>query len=201
MVTIGDVRKIGLEDARRIARDLSGLRATTLVIDGQQRLTSLYTVMKGQQVVGKAVRCARSQSRFDRATGDFEVADAAIRKDPEFLSDVTALWNGTRPKPQIRRDLMNALRDKGRIVDEHYEDAVERNLDRAHSIADYRFPTVDIRKTAATGEATEEDVAEIWFKSTTKAHASARQTSSSRFCPSITVSYATSSRNAHAQCL
>ena len=59
---------------------------------------------------------------------------------------------------------MNALRDKGRVVDERYEDAVERNLDRAHSISDYRFPTVDIRKTAATGEATEEDVADIFVR-------------------------------------
>jgi len=52
------------------------------------------------------------------------------------------------------------------LVDERYEDAVERNLDRAHSIADYRFPTVDIRKTATTHdeEATEEDVAEIFVR-------------------------------------
>ena len=61
---------------------------------------------------------------------------------------------------------MNALRDKGRAVDEKYEDAVERNLDRAHAISDYRFPTVDIRKTATTQdeEATEEDVAEIFVR-------------------------------------
>ena len=77
------------------------------------------------------------------------MADAAIRNDPEFLPNVTELWNGTRSKPQIRRDLMNALRDKGRVVDDKYEDAVERNLDRAHAVSDYRFPTVDIRKTAA----------------------------------------------------
>ena len=68
--------------------------------------------------------------------------------------------------PQIRRDLLNALRDKGRAVDEKYEDAVECNIDRAHAIADYRFPTVDIRKTATTQgeEATEEDVAEIFVR-------------------------------------
>jgi hypothetical protein len=61
---------------------------------------------------------------------------------------------------------MNALRDKGRVVDERYEDAAERNLDRAHTIVDYRFPTVDIRKTATTEaeEATEEDVAEIFVR-------------------------------------
>ena len=56
--------------------------------------------------------------------------------------------------------------DKGRAVDEKYEDAMERNLDRAHAISDYRFPTVDIRKTATTREeeATEEDVAEIFVR-------------------------------------
>jgi hypothetical protein len=51
-------------------------------------------------------------------------------------------------------------------VDEHYENAAEHNLDRAHAIADYRFPTVDIRKTAATREEeiNEEDVAEIFVR-------------------------------------
>ena len=43
---------------------------------------------------------------------------------------------------------------------------MERNLDRAHAISDYRFPTVDIRKTATTQdeEVTEEDVAEIFVR-------------------------------------
>ena len=43
---------------------------------------------------------------------------------------------------------------------------MERNLDRAHAITDYRFPTVDIRKTATTQaeEATEEDVADIFVR-------------------------------------
>ncbi len=61
---------------------------------------------------------------------------------------------------------MNALRDKGRVVDDKYEEAVELNLERAHALSDYRFPTVDIRKTAATEdeEATEEDVAEIFVR-------------------------------------
>lgn len=153
-------------DARALGAERPGLRATTLVIDGQQRLTSLYAVMQGVEVVGKEGATRKITIAFRPRDGRFEVADAAIRNDPEFLPNVTELWNGTRPKPQIRRDLMNALRDKGRVVDEKYEDAVERNLDRAHAITDYRFPTVDIRKTATTQdeEATEEDVAEIFVR-------------------------------------
>jgi hypothetical protein len=154
------------KDARALGEERPSLRATTLVIDGQQRLTSLYAVMRGVEVIGKDGATRRITIAFRPRDGRFEVADAAIRNDPEFLPNVTELWNGSRPKPQIRRDLINGLRDRGRAVDEKYEDAVERSLDRASGISDYRFPTVDIRKTASsqTEEATEEDVAEIFVR-------------------------------------
>jgi len=154
------------KDARALGAERPGLRATTLVIDGQQRLTSLYAVVRGVEVVGKDGATRKITIAFRPRDGRFEVADAAIRNDPEFLPNATELWKRDASKPQIRRDLMNALRDKGRAVDEKYEDAVERNLDRAHAITDYRFPTVDIRKTTTTQgeEATEEDVAEIFVR-------------------------------------
>jgi hypothetical protein len=151
-------------DARTLGTKRPGLRATTLVIDGQQRLTSLYAVMKGKQVVGKDGEMRKITIAFRPRDGRFEVADAAIWRNPEFLKDVTEIWNGTRTNFQISRDLMNALRERDRLVDERYEEAVERNLESARSIADYRFPTVDIRRTAATNEATEEDVAEIFVR-------------------------------------
>jgi hypothetical protein len=154
------------KDARALAAERPGLRATTLVIDGQQRLTSLYAVMRGIDVVEKDGATRKITIAFRPRDGRFDVADAAIRNDPEFLSNVTELWNGTRSKPQMRRDILNALRDQGRVVDEKYEDAVDRNLDRAHGISEYRLPTVDIRKTVTTQdeEATEEDVAEIFVR-------------------------------------
>ncbi|MBG0799529.1 DUF262 domain-containing protein [Methylocystis sp. L43] len=156
----------GDTEVRALGATRPDLGATTLVIDGQQRLTSLYAVMKGEEVVGKDCDVRRIAIAFRPRDGRFEVADAAIRKDPEFLPNITVLWQTTSSKPQIRRDLMAALREKGRMIDESYEDAVERNLDRAHAIADYRFPTVEIRRTAAKQEeeATEEDVAEIFVR-------------------------------------
>ena len=153
------------KDARALGAERPGLRATTLVIDGQQRLTSLYAVMRGVEVVGKDGATRKITIAFRPRDGRFEVADAAIRNDPEFLPNVTELWDGRRLTSQIRRDLINALRDKGRAVDDNYEDAVDRNLGRAHAITDYRFPTVDIRKTATTSEeVTDEDVAEIFVR-------------------------------------
>ena len=154
------------KEARALGAERPGLRATTLVIDGQQRLTSLFAIMKGVEVLGKDGEPRKITIAFRPRDGRFEVADAAIRRDPEFLPNATELWNGTRSKPQIRRDLINNLRAKGRDIDDAYEEAAERNLDRAHAIADYRFPSVDIRKTAATKdeEITDEDVAEIFVR-------------------------------------
>jgi len=156
----------GDKDTRALGADRPGLRSSALIIDGQQRLTSLFAVITGTEVIGKDGEPRNIAIAFRPRDGRFEVADAAIRRDPEFLPDVKELWSGSRPKPQIRRDLLNALRDKGRIIDEKYEDAVDRNLDRAHSITDYRFPTVDIRKTAGSGaeDITEEDVADIFVR-------------------------------------
>jgi hypothetical protein len=154
------------KDARVLGAERPGLRVSTLVIDGQQRLTSLYAIIRGMDVVGKDGEMRKIVIAFRPRDGRFEVADAAIRNDPEFLPNVTELWSGRRLTSQIRRDLINALRDRGRAIDDKYEDAVDRNLGRALAITDYRFPTVDIRKTATTqdDEITDEDVAEIFVR-------------------------------------
>jgi hypothetical protein len=153
-------------DARALGAERPGLGATTLVIDGQQRLTALYALVRGVNVVGKDGETRKITIAFRARDGRFEVADAAIRNDPEFLPNVTELWDGRRLIGQIRRDLIKALRDKGRPVNDEYENAVESNLGRAHAMIDYRFPTVDIRKTASNpdDEVTDEDVAEIFVR-------------------------------------
>ena len=84
------------KDARALGAERPGLRATTLVIDGQQRLTSLYAVMRGVEIVGKDGETRKITIAFRPRDGRFEVADAAIRNDPEFLPNVTELWNGRR---------------------------------------------------------------------------------------------------------
>jgi hypothetical protein len=153
-------------DARVLATERPGLQATTLVIDGQQRLTALFAVMRGVEVVGKKRETRKITIAFRPRDGRFEVADAPIRNDPEFLPNVTELWDGKRLAVEIKRDLINALREKGRPIDADYENAVDENLGRAHAISEFRFPTVDIRETAtARGvDVTDEDVAEIFVR-------------------------------------
>jgi hypothetical protein len=151
-------------EARALGASDPILGATTLIIDGQQRLTSLYAVTRGQEVLSKDGKRRKITIAFRPRDGRFDVADAAIRSDPEYLPNVTVLW-GRSPAPaaQIRRGLLNGLRDKGRAVDESYEDAVERNLEIARSIENYRFPTIDIRE-FANDENAEQDMSDIFVR-------------------------------------
>ncbi len=153
----------------REARAIGGpdvLRVNTLIIDGQQRLTSLFAVMRGADVIDADGAKRKIKIAFRPRDGRFAVHDAAIQNDPEFIPNVTELWTGPRMKGQIRRDLLQALRarPKNPEVSQEYENALEENLDRAHAINDYLFPVVRIQKAAGRYEATEEDVAEIFVR-------------------------------------
>jgi hypothetical protein len=122
--------------------------------------------MRGEEVKDKDGNKRRITIAFRPRDGRFEVSDAAIRNDPEFIPNITELWSGGRLKGQIRRALLERLKDSGRVLDDEYTFAVEHNLDVAHAIAEYKFPTVEIRKATggAEDEATDNDVAEIFVR-------------------------------------
>ncbi len=151
-------------EARAFGADSRALRATTLVIDGQQRLTSLYAVLRGKPIVDKDGSRRQITIAFRPRDGRFEVADAAIRQDPEYLANVSELWTGPRTKATIKRELIKALTERGHVITDEYADAVDQNLDRAQLISDFRFPTVEIRPTGGQQQATEEDVADIFVR-------------------------------------
>lgn len=72
----GGSKQIGVEDKQHVA-------PSRLIVDGQQRLTSLYAVFRGQKVLDEDYKEREIQIAFQPRTGTFEVADAAIRRDPE----------------------------------------------------------------------------------------------------------------------
>ena len=78
-------RQIGGERGDRVAK--------LLIVDGQQRLTSLFAVLTGSAVLTKDFEKRRIRLAFRPSDETFEVTDAAIERDPEFVPDITALWD------------------------------------------------------------------------------------------------------------
>lgn len=129
-----------------------------LIVDGQQRLTSLYAVLTGQHVLTKTFEQKRIRIAFRPADETFEVTDAAIERDPEFIPDITALWTeGYRPTVRQFLKQLSDIRDDG--LSQTDEDLLEDHINRVHDLEAFRFQVIELDKTAD-----EEQVAEIFVR-------------------------------------
>ena len=79
------VRTVGVDSKQKVPN--------LLIVDGQQRLTSLYAVVKGIPVVRKDYQQESIEIAFNPLFERFEVADAAIRRDKSFIPNISSLWS------------------------------------------------------------------------------------------------------------
>jgi hypothetical protein len=142
-------RQIGVEAKQKAAR--------LMIVDGQQRLTSLYTVMTGAKIVRDDYSEARIRIAFRPADATFAVADAAIDKDPEFLSDISVLWVPGERKNVVRA-FLRRLEGK-RELSEAEKDRLDEAIDRVHDLRDYPFKAVELSSAVE-----EEQVAEVFVR-------------------------------------
>jgi len=136
--------------------------ASRLIVDGQQRLTSLFAVLTGRPVLARTFREQHIRIAFHPVDEAFEVADAAIRKDPEFVPDITALWVSGY-KSTVRAFMARLGSARGRELDHDIQDRLEERLDRVRDLRDFRFQVIELNANAG-----EEEVAEIFVRTNSK---------------------------------
>ena len=126
-----------------------------LIVDGQQRLTSLYAVMRGHAVLGDDYSPIRLEIAFRPRDGRFEVADAAIRRDPEFIADISKLLGDDRGSYTLIHEFLNNLSSR-RTLSDRDRQVIGQNLDRLFGLKRYRFSVIEI-----SADLEEEAVADI----------------------------------------
>ena len=129
-----------------------------LIVDGQQRLTSLYSVLRGQRVLDEDYRERRIEVAFRPRDGKFEVADAAVRKDPEWIADISEIWASGKTSYQVVKSFLKQLESKGTRTPED-EDLIANNIDRLFDLQKYPFTALEIAPTVD-----EEQVADIFVR-------------------------------------
>ncbi|RIK10757.1 MAG: hypothetical protein DCC49_02205 [Acidobacteria bacterium] len=144
--------------ARSIGTDTKEAAPRLMIVDGQQRLTSLYAVMTGQPVVRDDFTESRIRIAFRPRDAQFEVADAAIEKDPEFISDISTLWAGGGMKKKVQSFIDRLEAAKGEL-DEDEEDRHWTAIDRLFDMRNYPFKIVELGS-----DIDEEQVAEIFVR-------------------------------------
>ncbi|MYC68922.1 MAG: DUF262 domain-containing protein [Acidobacteriia bacterium] len=150
------VRQIGGGERDGVAR--------LLIVDGQQRLTSLFAVLTGEPVLTSRYQRKRIRIAFRPEDETFEVTDAAIERDPEYVSDITVLWN-KKYKSTVRDFLEHLQAHRGLDLDDRdgswsdKEDLLEERVDRVRDLHDFRFQVLELNAGAS-----EEEVADIFVR-------------------------------------
>jgi len=143
--------------ARQIGVDGKQKAPRLLIVDGQQRFTSLYAVITGANIVYEDYSQGRIRIAFRPSDSTFAVADVAIERDPEFIADISTLWVSGERKNVVRAYLKR-LEGK-RSLTELERDHLEEAIDRLHDLRDYPFKAVELNASAE-----EEQVAEIFVR-------------------------------------
>lgn len=83
-----------------------------LIIDGQQRLTALYSVFRGKAVKDENYEDRTIKISFNPITEEFKVSDASTQRNPEFVSNITDLLSKTSTRTFINQYLEKLRKEK-----------------------------------------------------------------------------------------
>lgn len=148
---VNGAKQIGMDDKQHKV-------PARLIVDGQQRLTSLYAVFRGRKVLDADYRERTIEIAFRPRDGKFDVADAAIRRDPEWIANISTLWASGKSSWSLVNDFMKQLVEKASVSAEEQEQ-IAHNLDRLFDIQKYPFTALEISPTVG-----EEQVADIFVR-------------------------------------
>lgn len=128
------------------------------IVDGQQRLTSLYAVVKGMEVLRSNFKKERVQIAFNPLSGRFDVADAAIKKDRAFIPDISVLWAPDFKAGSFRRAFLDQLK-MVREVTPQEEETIEDAIGNLRNLLSYSFVALTLDSSVD-----EETIAEVFVR-------------------------------------
>ncbi len=143
---------------RGIGTDEKQLPPQLMVVDGQQRLTSLYSVMAGIPVVRANYEEERIRIAFNPMEEKFEVTSAAIERDRVYIPDISRVWSEDTDIFELVDDYLAELESVRHVSDDERRGIRKsiRNLSNLGS-----FPLTALQLAADTSE---EAVAEVFVR-------------------------------------
>jgi hypothetical protein len=100
----------------------------------------------------------RIRIAFRPSDETFEVTDAAIERDPEFVPDITVLW-GKSYKSTVRDFMARLGESRAAELGHEEQDHLEERIDRVRDLRDFRFQVIELNASAD-----EEQVADIFVR-------------------------------------
>lgn len=131
----------GGDETRQIAEG-AGVKAAHQIVDGQQRLTSLYAATQGLRVRDNNYQMKSIVISFNPFSERFEVRSAAIAKSPEWIEDISTVF---KSQYDTEEDFFERLLDSGREITKEERKLLRQRIQRVADIERYNFDVVHIQ--------------------------------------------------------
>lgn len=153
------VKQIGTNTHQRVPH--------LLIVDGQQRLTSLFAVIKEIAVVRENYDSENIEIAFKPLEGKFEVADAGIRKSPEWIHNISSCFRKDASQFKIVGDFLeklSAVREQdGKEFSREEQNTCEMAFQKLFGILSFPFTVLQL-----SSDIDEEQVAEVFVRINSK---------------------------------
>ena len=133
-----------------------------VIIDGQQRLTSLYAVIKGKKVINSKFDEKAIIISYCPLENKFEVGTNATKRDPEWIYNISELFT-TSNAFKYTGDFIQALKNyreskEGTLTDDE-QAVIADHINGVFNLKSHTLPIFSIKSNAE-----EEDVSEIFVR-------------------------------------
>lgn len=128
------------------------------IVDGQQRLTSLYAVVKGAEVLRANFKKERIEIAFNPLTERFDVADAAIRKDRSYIPNISVLWSPGFDTTDFREEFLENLSGVRELTKEDSR-KIEKSINKVRDLTAYSFTALTLNASVD-----EQTIAEVFVR-------------------------------------
>ena len=114
-----------------------------LIIDGQQRLTALYSVITGSEVIDKNYRRRKIKIAFNPFEERFEVQNASILNNPEWISNITDVFQGNIFS--FLEDFFKTLEEKRPDKDDYVKSEIQETISSLKTLENaYEFSVIEL---------------------------------------------------------
>ncbi len=131
---------------------------TLLIVDGQQRLTSLYAVVKGKEVIRENYEKANIVIAFNPLEEKFEIPDASIKRNPRYFQNISELWQDDADLFEITDQFIDRLKLSVEISADEIK-KIRKAFNNLTNLEGYPFSALEL-----SAEIDEEQVADVFVR-------------------------------------
>ncbi|MYB48155.1 MAG: DUF262 domain-containing protein [Dehalococcoidia bacterium] len=143
---------------KAIGSDTKQLQPNLVIVDGQQRLTSLYAVMKGVSVLRSNYQSERIRIAFNPIDEVFEVTSAAIQRDRSFMPDISRLWSDETNLFQVVDQYLDGLRAVREISNDEIK-SIQDAIAKLNALSSFPFTALQL-----SAGISEEDIGDVFVR-------------------------------------